>query len=273
MMKKILANIVFLLIGFTAFAQQLPTVAVATFDTMGGVSPDEAKVVTELFMAELVSKGTVNIVDRVNFDKIIAEMKFQTSDWSDSQKTARLGAALNAQYVIRGQLMKMGTVIYMTSTMIDINTAQVLYSAREQVSDLGEIFEKLPAYCSQILDKIPPINYFVGRWQSSSAKGDICILEFKIDGTITVEKFDSAYDDYKQSGSGTGSYSFDNNKVLIIVTLSGLNDRFRALRANGQYSFDISKNSFELQRGLLCRDGTYIDTINSAGYNYFVKIR
>jgi TolB-like protein len=153
--QKILPFLCCLLLNPFLFAQQKSTVAVATFDVMGGVTKDEAQVVTELFIAELVSKGSVNVVDRVNFDKIIAEMKFQTEDWSDSQKTVRLGQALNAGFVIRGQLMKMGSVIYWTATMLDVKTAQVLYSAREQISDLGQIYGKLPSFCQQIVTKIP----------------------------------------------------------------------------------------------------------------------
>ncbi|GHU26148.1 hypothetical protein FACS1894164_16880 [Spirochaetia bacterium] len=160
-MKKAVLITMLFMVGFGAFAQKLPTVAVATFDTMGDITPDEAQVVTELFIAELVSSGKVSIVDRVNFDKIIKEMQFQTSDWSDSRKTAQLGSMLNAGYVMRGQLMKMGNVIYWTATMIDVNTAQVLYSGREQLNDLGEVFGKLSIFCKQMLDKIP-VHYSIG---------------------------------------------------------------------------------------------------------------
>jgi TolB-like protein len=224
-----------LITGFAAFAQQLPTVAVATFDVTGGVTADEARVITELFMAELVSKGKVSVVDRVNFDKIIAEMRFQTSDWSNAQKTAALGNALNAGYVIRGQLMKMGNAIYWTATMIDIKTAQVLYSAREQVNDLSEIFGKLPGFCSQITNKIPNGNGLVGRWQSTSyvweperddSREVKCILDFKENGTVIMEIDRGGQGTFYRNGAyyykwiyavGTGTYTFENDYLNLKV--------------------------------------------------------
>lgn len=220
-MKKMVLVGLLAATAIMANAQNLPTVAVATFDTAGGVTADEAAVVTELFMAELVSKGTVNVVDRVNFDKIVAEMRFQTSDWSNSQKTAQLGSALNAQYVIRGQLMKMGNVIYWTATMINVNTAQVLYSAREQINDLGQIYGKLPAFCAQMLDKVPMPNYFVGRWRSS---GGICscILDFRANGSIIVEQYDTFRSGDSKRGRGTGNYSYDTKSITIMLSLTNV---------------------------------------------------
>jgi TolB-like protein len=261
-MKKLMFTVLISIFGFAVFAQQLPTVAVATFDTIGDVTSEEAQVVTELFMTELVSKGTVNVVDRVNFDKIIAEMQFQTSDWSNNQKTAQLGRAINAGFVIRGQLMKMGSVVYWTATMIDVNTAQVLYSAREQMSDLGQIFNKLSAFTAQILDKIPSPNYFVGTWTSTDS-GDMCVIEFKTDGSIVVTRYDM-YDGRRRTGiTGSGNYSYDTNSITIILSLR--NAPQSSVQTTSPYRFDGSRNSFTLNKGLLQGRQYY--------YTNFVKIR
>jgi TolB-like protein len=200
-MKKSFFAVLFVLFGVAAFGQGFSTVAVATFDTIGGISRDDAEVVTELFVTELVASREVSVVDRFNFDKIIAEMKFQVSDWSNSSKTAALGNALNAQYIIRGQLMKMSNNMFWTATMIDVNTAQVLYSAREQLKDMVEIYDKIPSFTSRILQNMPPPNFFVGRW--TSERGSMkCILEFKKDGTIIVERFDHYDNGHISSSNG-----------------------------------------------------------------------
>jgi TolB-like protein len=263
--KSMAALVLAALCGTGVFAVDLPTVAVATFDVMGGVTKDEAQVITELFMTELVSKGTVNVVDRVNFDKIIAEMKFQASDWSDSQKTAALGSALNAQYVIRGQLMKMGSVIYWTATMLDIKTAQVLYSAREQIDDLGQVWGKLPGFCAQMLTNLPAPNYFIGKWRSSNGNY-ICILDFKANGSIVVERYE-IYDSGKTAFTGTGNYSFDNAAIRISLQLKS-NSQTQAIQTTPSYTFDGPKNSFTLRNGLL-----WVRTGDSAYYTTFIKMQ
>ncbi|MDR1987073.1 MAG: CsgG/HfaB family protein [Treponema sp.] len=255
-MKKAFFALILGLAGFAAFAQELPTVAVATFDVMGGVAKDEAQVVTELFMTELVSKGSVNVVDRVNFDKIIAEMKFQTSDWSNSQKTAALGQALNAGYVIRGQLMKMGGVIYWTATMIDVNTAQVLYSAREQVSDLGEVFGKLSGFCSQMLAKLPAPNYFIGRWRTGGIKW-VSFWENPDD----IDPYHYSYISNQDDDILKEVIMYENRNCLITTKSDE--------KIEGSYAYDYNKPYFSLSAGRYQIEGKLF--LNAEKTQFFIQ--
>lgn len=130
-----------------AFAQELKVIAVATFDVTGNaVTQDEADAITELFISELVATGKVSVVDRANFDKIVKEMKFQSSDWSDSAKTTALGNAANAQLISRGQIIKLGSKLYLSSSIIDAKNAKVLSSAREQFNSLDDVFGLLGTF-------------------------------------------------------------------------------------------------------------------------------
>ena len=122
-------------------AQEQKVIAVATFDITGNaVTQDEADAITELFITELVSTGKVSVVDRANFDKIVKEMKFQASDWSDSAKTTALGNAANAHLISRGQIIRLGSKLYLSSSIIDAKNAKVLSSAREQFNSLDDVF-------------------------------------------------------------------------------------------------------------------------------------
>lgn len=164
MKKNILLSVLTLCFLIYAFGQELPNIAVATFDTIGEISVDEANIITELFISELGTNKDFKIVDRANFDKIMTEMKFQSTDWSNQEKTAQLGKALSANYIIRGQIMEMGETFYLSSTILDIQTAQVIFSTREKVQDLGEIYNILFNYCSNLSANIPKPNYFIGEW-------------------------------------------------------------------------------------------------------------
>lgn len=142
-MKKLLFTLFTLVTLFCSavIAQEQKVVAVATFDITGNaVTQEEADAITELFITELVSTGKVSVVDRANFDKIVKEMKFQASDWSDSAKTTALGNAANAQLISRGQIIKLGSKLYLSSSIIDAKNAKVLSSAREQFNSLDDVF-------------------------------------------------------------------------------------------------------------------------------------
>ncbi|MDR3343315.1 MAG: DUF1566 domain-containing protein [Treponema sp.] len=144
-------------------AQHL-TVAVSLFETRGGLSKDEAEVVTELFITELIAEGTIKVVDRNNFDKIMTEMQFQSSDWADSAKVAQLGRALNANSIIRGTVMTLAGQTVITSTILDINTAQILSSSTLRMKGIDEIFDKLPVFVKEMMKNLPdpPGVYKVG---------------------------------------------------------------------------------------------------------------
>ena len=150
-MKKLILVLLMMFITSAIYAQK--SIAVSTFDIMGGaVTKDEAEAITELFISELVSTGKVNVVDRANFDKLIEEMKFQNSDFSNSEKTVALGNAVNANLVIRGKIMKVVSSMYLSSTVIDLNTANVLSSAREQFNSIDDIFGLLTKYAKKTVE-------------------------------------------------------------------------------------------------------------------------
>ncbi len=162
MMKK---KIVLILVAFVAmmtkvFSQQdVKNMAVATFDVTGNaVTKDEADAITELYITELVRTNKVNVVDRANFDKLIKEMSFQTGDWSNPEKTIALGNALNAQIIARGQIIKLGSKMYLSATVIDAKTAKVISSARKQFDNIDDIFNLLKPFADDLVISLSRVD-------------------------------------------------------------------------------------------------------------------
>ena len=163
--KRLLAvSVVFAaLCALTLTAQAVPVVVIAPFDSKG-VSKDEADVITEIFTAEYAAAGGANVVDRTSFDKIRAQLSFQTSDWSNSDKVAQLGKALNANQVVVGQLFKFREQIVMTVKVIDVNTTTILASHTEKVSDVEKLFDKISNICRKLSEgcAVSGMQYKVG---------------------------------------------------------------------------------------------------------------
>ncbi|MBO4639431.1 MAG: DUF1566 domain-containing protein [Treponema sp.] len=145
-MKKLFAVIIMAMgMIFTLSAER--RLAVASFDITGNaVTKDEAEAITELYITELVTTGKVKVVDRMNFDKILKEMNFQNSDWSDKEKTAELGKVANADLIARGQIIKLGSKMYLSATIIDVKSANVLSSARKDFNSIDDIFGLLTSF-------------------------------------------------------------------------------------------------------------------------------
>jgi len=154
-MKK-LFSILFLVCIVSTLAIAEKTVAVATFDVVGNaVSKDEAETITELYIAELVATGKVVVTDRANFSKLLTELKFQGSDWSDATKTIKLGNALNAELISRGKIMKLGNKLYISATLIEAKTAKVLSSSKAEITDLGEAPNVLVGFAKTLIKRLP----------------------------------------------------------------------------------------------------------------------
>lgn len=154
-MKKLIATLIIaafaLVCGFAESA--LKSIAVATFEVSGNVfSSDEAESITELYIAELVSTGKISVVDRTNFNKILKEMQFQAGDWANSEKTVKLGTAIGAEIISRGQIIKLGSKMYLSATLIDVKTAKVLSSAKVQFVSIDDIFGILTKFAKEAVE-------------------------------------------------------------------------------------------------------------------------
>jgi TolB-like protein len=178
-MKRIIAGMVMVLVAGVCFSQQARqlTVAVSPFEVRGGVNPGDAETIYEIFVGELVTSGKVRVVDRTSFDAIMAEQRFQTSDWSNSNKVAQLGRALNANSIIRGQLMNLQGQIIIVANIVDINTAQILSSSRLQLYDMLDALDQMPEFVNGMVAKLPGAS---NTSTASSGRSNTAQKEYKI---------------------------------------------------------------------------------------------
>lgn len=164
-MRKIISIFILCCLSVALFSQQSakPKVVIVPFDAKG-VPQDEVDVVTELFISEYAATGKATVPDRNSFDKLAKEQSFQASSWSDSEKIAKLGKAINANQAVVGQIMKFREEIIVTIKVIDINTTEILSSKTERLKDISQLFDKIPEICKELAEKsnYVPMQYKVG---------------------------------------------------------------------------------------------------------------
>lgn len=128
-----------------------PTVVIVPFEAKSsGIGQDDCDIVTESFESEYARTGSALVVNRNTFKKIQAEQAFQNSDWSNSDKTAKLGEALNAQQLIFGSLRIYNGILFVIVQVQDIKTLAVLASMHTQVKDIMELLNTIPDICKNI---------------------------------------------------------------------------------------------------------------------------
>jgi TolB-like protein len=205
--------------GGIAYAQQL-TVAVSPFDVRGGFTQDDADTVYELFVGQLAAGGAVRVVDRRSFDKIMAELQFQQSDWTSGSRVAEFGKALGANSIIRGQLMSLAGKPVITASVLDITTAQILSSGSLRLNDIGEVFDKLPGFVSDTVKALSKPVYKIG--DTGPGGGIVFVLEgntgmevSRLLGDYTWDEAVNAARNYK--GGGYSDWHLPSASQLLLI--------------------------------------------------------
>ena len=254
----------------TAFAQR-QAIGIVTFETTGsGVTAKDAADLTNKIIDELNSWGTINAVQGES----------------------------GADYIIKGTLSKQSGNFVLSAKTSDAG-GKILNEYKEQARTIND----MPAYllCVRAVEKVPLPNYLLGTWQSTINMPDgpvVCIIEFKADKSVRVERYDTW--EHKQNNSlryegyGTGSYScicFVNKVVNVsgrqvsVDAMFNVNLRLEeTLPAQTSVSqgglrlvFNGDRASFEIENGILpCGrnfDGPSVYSSAVLGFSQFRKIR
>jgi len=273
-MKKIIPLLLFLILTFSTFAQRLTTVGIMPFETSGdGVDENDAEEVVKMIAEELGSWGVMTIL---------------------TGEQAR-----TAEYLVRGQVSRQDNQFVIEASVSDPRTGRILNTAHASASSPRAIHRE--SLCVQIAENIPYPNYLLGKWQSTINMIDgpvICILDFRSDRTVRVERFDTWEHNganslkYQAIGSGTYSYSgylrrtvtIDRREIVtdatvgISLTLEDALPKYRTVSAGGlRVLFDEEKLNLELSYGgIPCGEnhsGASVYPSRNVYYSKFTKIQ
>jgi len=259
-------------LSYAVYAQKAPIVGVAAFDTAGsGVTTAEAASISNKVVSELASWGTLDVL--------------QTAE--------------GAEYFIRGTLSKKDGNFIVSASTINAKTKQTLNEYVEQGSTVNGI--SITSFCAKAVEKVPLPNYLLGKWQSTINMPDgpvVCIIEFKSDRSVSVERFDTwehkKNNALRYEGYGKGDYYYVgyanrlitvNTKQIRIDAAIGVNleleetlpEQTKVNIRGISVIFNADKTTFEIVNdSLLCGrnfDGPSIYPATVIGFSQFVKIR
>jgi TolB-like protein len=143
------------LIGALAFAQQLPVVVVAPFDVISdAITAEQASVISDLFFVRLGNTRKVELVNRNIVDSILREHQFQTGDWSDDNKTAELAKALNANWIVQGNIRKSGNYLLIIIQFYDIKTFRFEGGTDIHLANLTEAYDIMDLLVNSLIETI-----------------------------------------------------------------------------------------------------------------------
>ena len=266
----LLFSLFLIVLGF-AFTQQMPTVGVIELEARGaGVTSADAANITNRIINELSSWGTINVVRGI----------------------------IGADYIIRGTVVRQGNNYTVAGATVNAANSQVL----------NEYLEHIPVnninvftLCARAVERVPFPNYLLGTWQSTINMPDgpvVCIIEFKSDRTVNVERYDTwehrERNALRYEGYGSGNYTYIGyaNRTITVnaqpiridatfgVTLSleeTLPDQTNVNISGLSIAFNADRTAFDIVNGTLpCGrnyDGPSVHPSEHLGFSRFTKIR
>jgi formylglycine-generating enzyme required for sulfatase activity len=102
----------------------------------------------------LGNTSKVGLVDRTVVEQVLKEHNFQTGDWSNQQKTAEIGRALNADWIVRGELEKFGSNILLTVQFYDIQTFRFMGGSDLRLANADDAYDKMNPLVDSLIQTI-----------------------------------------------------------------------------------------------------------------------
>jgi hypothetical protein len=254
-MKKFLLTAIFAVLGACIFAQE--RIAVFPFEDMDNVlTQNEMFFFYRQFSNEFATRMTDSaVVPRQDVERLIGtEFAFQLSEFSAQEKTAEMNQVLNGTQILSGLIGKVGNDIAISVSLYTYPQLRQLPGGVDlRVANKNELFSKIPELVQSMIDNLPLPNPFVGRWRSTITSNGltlICILNFRSNGSITVEQYDTnrvtqhlegvRYSNDRRRGRGNGTYSIRNSGNAVVadisLTLSGVSHEFSAITTQARFA-------------------------------------
>jgi TolB-like protein len=259
--KKALFCIFLAFVCGRLFAQQ-PVVAVAPFDAISGINATEANMITRVFFIRLGNTNKVSLVDRSVVERVLREHSFQAGDWSDQKKTAELGTALNANWIVRGEMEKFGSNILVTVQFYDIRTFRFMGGADLRLANADEAYDKMDPLVDKLVETIaaspvsagpvarpavvpPGKTYQIGDFGPAGGlvfydKGIFSNGWRYLEAAPAETEFNASWGAYGVNGPGTGTAigSGKRNTELLVEHFRRSGESGRAAQLSTNLNFD-----------------------------------
>jgi TolB-like protein len=234
-MKKAIFFILAIFTYVGGFAQQQPVVAVAPFDAISGISATDANMITRVFFIRLGNTNRVRLVDRNVVDRVLREHNFQAGDWSNQQKTAELGTALNADWIVRGELEKFGSNILVTMQFYDIRTFEFKGGSDVLIANAEAAYNNMDPIVNKLVETIEanPVSVVYNIGDRGPGGGIIFLAENGVYKECSLEIGSFNWNDAIRAASNHRGGGFTDWRLPTIGELSLMYNNLKRKNVGG----------------------------------------
>jgi len=148
-MKKIGMLALMIALGAACFAQNLPRAVVLPLENQAGDQYDKDVVaLSELLASSIAKTRRVAVIERTALDAAAAA--HGAGAWADAAKSAEMGRALNASYIVRGTVSQPDDSLIISARIFTITTAELRGSAAIQVQQMSEAHSAMNSFAQNL---------------------------------------------------------------------------------------------------------------------------
>lgn len=147
MIKKIF--ILFIAVfNFQLFSEEKIKVAVLPFSS---ANEEEGDTLASMFANELSKRKVYRVLTRNSqMEKVMKELNFQRNGLTDENTIIQIGRALNAQYVLAGNISKLGRNNILIVSMINVETFENITGDSKSFRNIEDIIQFVPQIVNEI---------------------------------------------------------------------------------------------------------------------------
>lgn len=110
------------------------TIAVAGFSYADGRVSTDGNIVAERFTTELISRGTLRVVERKQIEKVMGELKLQNAGSIDPESAKKVGLMLGADLLVLGGLVELpGKVLELNIRLAGVESGEAVAAVTGRV--------------------------------------------------------------------------------------------------------------------------------------------
>lgn len=129
-----------------ALAEDHTPLAVLDFQAKGGVSQDEASIISDRIRTNIFRSGRYEVMERANMLAILKEQGFQQtqSNCDSTSCSVEVGKLLAVRQLMTGSVSKLGSIYTLSFRILDVEKGKILHDVyRDCRCSLEEVLTKL----------------------------------------------------------------------------------------------------------------------------------
>jgi len=153
----------------------LPKLAVAPFNTgqgaVAGANAQDGETLAQILAVEVTNTGKYAVLPRTTtLQAALKELEYQMSGYTAEEEAKRLGAAINAEYILSAQLRRLGTINMFTGQILHVEDGSLLAGDSRDYRAISDGIDLMKELALLLTDKAEAESLISAREREQSAR-------------------------------------------------------------------------------------------------------